>query len=154
EHSAAVLPADFAGPSAVEEPCPDEPPSRRRPGKRWAVTAAVAAATLAILALAPLAGHANPPDKLTRNPLAPLSANGALRATVPLRSAPSGVAVGSRSVCVAEPTAGLVVRVDPMRRVVAATIPTGTRPSRIVVVGGQVWVLDPADRTLSRIDPQ
>ena len=82
------------------------------------------------------------------------SGDGAVRATVPLRAPPADVAAGSGSVWVAEPDAGLVVRVDPARRTVTATIPVGTKPSRVVAAGGQVWVLDRDDRTLSRIDPQ
>jgi len=154
-HAAAVPPASFAEQAVPGEPSPGGTPGRRRHAKRWVVLAAGAAAAVAVSALVPLASHANAHEKLTGNLLALISpVNGALRATVPLRAAPTSVAAGSRSVWVAEPAAGLVARVDPARDVVAATIPAGTRPSRVIAAGGQVWVLDPADRTLSRIDPK
>ena len=129
-------------------------PPRGRRALRTASALAVAAA-LAALAIAPLVSHARIHRPWSGNLLALISpGDGLLQATVPLRAPPAGVAAGSGSLWVAEPTAGLVVRVDPRRRAVAATIPVGTRPSRVVAAGGQVWVLDPADRTLSRIDPQ
>ena len=137
------------------EPCPEGSPGRRRHGTRWAVLAAGAAVAVAVAAVAPLVGHANTRDKLHGNLLALISpSDGTLQATVPLRAPPTSVAAGSGSVWVAEPAAGLVVRVDPKRLVAVAAIPVGTHPSRIVAVGGQVWGLDPADRTLSRIDPK
>jgi ABC-type transport system substrate-binding protein/DNA-binding SARP family transcriptional activator len=155
QHGAGVPPADVAEPAALGEPLLDQTPRRRRHAKRWVAATAGAAAAVAVLALAPLAGHANAHDKLTGNTLALISpTNGAQRVTVSLRAPSTGVAAGSRAVWVAEPTAGLVVRIDPTRGAIAASIPAGTRPSRIVTAGGQVWVLDPADRTLSRIDPQ
>jgi ABC-type transport system substrate-binding protein/DNA-binding SARP family transcriptional activator/DNA-binding beta-propeller fold protein YncE len=155
QHSVAAQLADLATEPALAEPGQRESPIRRRRAKLWAGLVLGAAAATALVALVPTEGHANAHHKLTGNLLALISpANGALRATVPLRAGPADVTAGAGSLWVAEPTAGLVVRVDPTRDAVTATIPTGTRPSRIIVVGGQVWVLDPADRTLSRIDPQ
>jgi ABC-type transport system substrate-binding protein/DNA-binding SARP family transcriptional activator/streptogramin lyase len=128
-------------------------PPRGRRARRTAL--ALAAAALAAIAIAPLVIHPKAQGRRNGNLLALISpGNGSLQAAVPLRAPPAGVAAGSGSLWVTEPTVGLVVRVDPGRRAVTATIPVGTRPSRIVAAGGQVWVLDAADRTLSRIDPQ
>jgi ABC-type transport system substrate-binding protein/DNA-binding SARP family transcriptional activator len=144
--------------SPPARPAPGGParkaPKRGRRARLTALALAVAAALTAI-AIAPLVSHAKAHGRRNGNRLALISpGNGSLQATVPLRAPPASVAAGSGSMWVAEPTVGLVVRVDPRRRAVAGAIPVGTRPSRIVAAGGQVWVLDPADRTLSRIDPQ
>ncbi len=145
-----------ADPPAAFRPGPGTMP-RPRPRRRirWITLALGTAAALAALALVPLSRHGTAQTPLNGNLVALVSAsNGAVQATVPLRAPPASVATGAGSVWVAEPGAGLVVRIDPVRRAVEAAIPVGTRPTRVVAAGDQVWVLDQADRTLARIDPQ
>jgi ABC-type transport system substrate-binding protein/DNA-binding SARP family transcriptional activator/DNA-binding beta-propeller fold protein YncE len=148
-------PASPAGKAAPAGSRPGAPLPTLRRRARWAALALGAGVVVAALAVVALSSPAGGHVSLRGNLLALISpANGALRATVPLRAPPADVADASGAVWVAEPAAGLVVRVEPARGAVAAIIPAGTRPSRIIAASGQVWVLDPADQTLSRIDPQ
>ena len=148
-------PASPGKEAAPGGPGPEATPRRSRRRRARSAVVALGLGTLAVVAIAPLLGHAKARGSPTGNLLALVSpGDGALRATVPLRAPPTDVAAGSGSVWVAEADAGLVVRVDPTQRAVTATIPVGTHPSRIVTAPGQIWVLDSADQTLSRIDPQ
>jgi len=105
--------------------------------------------------MVPLSSPAKAHAPANGNFLALISpSDGAIRTTVPLQAAPVSAAAGSGSLWVAEPSSGLVLRLNLGQRAVTAAIPVGTDPSRIIAADGQVWVLDPADRTLSRIDPQ
>jgi len=150
-----TAPADASPDEAAPPPDPAPMPHRRpRRARRIALVLGTAGA-LAAVVLVPLSRHGTAPVSLNANLLAFVSSgDGAVQATVPLRAPPADVAAGSGSVWVAEPDAGLVVRVNPSRRTVAATIPVGTKPSRVVAAGGQIWVLDRDDRTLARIDPR
>jgi streptogramin lyase len=124
---------------------------RRR--ARWIACAVLIAGAL-VAAIAPQFGSKSRPSSPTGNLLALVSPdNGRPTAIVPLRAAPTDVALGFGSLWVTEPDIGAVVRIDIGRRAAIATIPVGTRPSRIIAVAGHVWVLDPVDRSLSRIDP-
>ena len=138
------------------------PPASGQRGRvrRWA-TVTVAAATVAFVAFL-VAATMGPEGKRTLQVGRSLAgdgvalvspANGAIKATVALRAAPSDIVAGFGSLWVTEPTAGDVVRIDPSAHRILATIPLGARPSRIVVGGGAVWVLDPVSRTVSAIDP-
>jgi ABC-type transport system substrate-binding protein/DNA-binding SARP family transcriptional activator/streptogramin lyase len=145
-----------ADPPAASRPGPETTP-RPRPRRRIRrITLALGtAAALAALALVPLSRHETAQTPLNGNLVALVSASdGAVQATVPLQAPPAGLAAGAGSVWVAEPGAGVVARIDPVRRAVEATIPVGTRPTHVVASGCQVWVLDQSDRTLARIDPQ
>jgi ABC-type transport system substrate-binding protein/DNA-binding SARP family transcriptional activator len=138
--------APHPGPGAAPHPHP-----RRR--IRQITLALGTAAALAALTLLPLSRLPAPPTPLNGNLVALVSASdGAVQATVPLPAPPAGVAVAAGSVWAAEPGAGVVARIDPVRHAVEATIPVGVRPGRVVAAGGQVWVLDLTDRTLARID--
>ena len=150
-----MAPADASPNEAAPQPAPAPIPHRRpRRARRIALVLGTVGA-LAAVVLVPLSRHRTAPVSLNANLLAFVSSgDGAVQATVPLRTPPGDVAAGSGSVWVAEPDAGLVVRVNPSRRTVAATIPVGTKPSRVVAAGGQIWVLDRDDRTLARIDPR
>jgi ABC-type transport system substrate-binding protein/DNA-binding SARP family transcriptional activator/DNA-binding beta-propeller fold protein YncE len=78
--------------------------------------------------------------------------SGAVLATVPLSARPADLTTGADSVWVAEPAAGMVVRINPERRAVMAAIPVGQRPLRLAASGEQVWVADGRARTISRVD--
>ena len=112
-------------------------------------------AILVAMRMTPDRDHALRPGRsLTGNGVALLStADGAIRATVPLRAAPSDMMAGFGSLWVTERLAGDVVRIDADTHRVLARIPVGARPSRIVAGGRAVWVLDPVSHTASAIDP-
>jgi ABC-type transport system substrate-binding protein/DNA-binding SARP family transcriptional activator len=133
---------------------------RRGRVRRWTAVA-VAFATVALVAFL-VAATIGPASEralqrgrsLAGDGVALISpADGAIKATVALRAAPSDMVAGFGSLWVAEAPAGDVVRIDPKAHRILATIPLGTRPKRIVVGGGAVWVLDPVSRTVSAIDP-
>jgi ABC-type transport system substrate-binding protein/DNA-binding SARP family transcriptional activator len=147
---------------SVPAPAPAPAPASGARGRvrRWA-TAGVAIATLALVAFL-LADAMRPEGKrtlqlgrsLAGDGVALVSpADGAIKATVALRAAPSDMVAGFGSLWVTEAAAGDVLRIDPAAHRIAATIPLGASPTRIVVGGGAVWVLDPASRTVSAIDP-
>ena len=153
-------PAANDGPVVVA-PSVRAPASDRRGRVRRRVTAAIAVATVALVAFL-VAATMGPEGKRTLQPGRSLAgdgvalvspADGAIKATVALRAAPSDMVAGFGSLWVTEAPAGDVVRIDPSAHRILATIPLGARPSRIVVGGGSVWVLDPVSRTVSAIDP-
>ena len=137
------------------------PASGRRGRVRRRVTVAVAVATAALVAFLAAATMApegertlRPGRSLAGDGVALVSpADGAIKATVALRAAPTDMVAGFGSLWVTEALAGDVVRIDPSTHRVLARIPLGARPSRIVAGGGAVWVLDPVSRTVSAIDP-
>ena len=128
---------------------------RRRTIVAVAVATGALVAILVAMRMTPDRDHALRPGRsLTGNGVALLStADGAIRATVPLRAAPSDMMAGFGSLWVTERLAGDVVRIDPDTHRVLARIPVGARPSRIVAGGRAVWVLDPVSHTASAIDP-
>lgn len=153
-------------PVATDEPAIIAPAarasaSRRRGRVRRRAAVALAAASVALVAflavprMAPERAHAPRLGRsLAGDGVALISAaDGALKATVPLRAAPSGMVAGLGSLWVTEALAGDVVRIDPKAHRVLARIPLGARPSRISAGGGAVWVLDPVNHTVSAIDP-
>jgi ABC-type transport system substrate-binding protein/DNA-binding SARP family transcriptional activator len=135
-------------------------PGRRRRVRRWA-TAGVAVAIATIAAFLVTAALGPESDRalqlgrsLAGDGVALVSpADGAIKATVALRAAPSDMAAGFGSLWVTQASAGEVVRIDPGGHLIVATIPVGAGPSRVVAGGGEVWVLDPVGRTVSAIDP-
>jgi ABC-type transport system substrate-binding protein/DNA-binding SARP family transcriptional activator/streptogramin lyase len=147
--------------SVLDAPIVRAPPSaRRRRVRRWAA-AAVAIAAVALVALL-VAGTIGPEGERTLRPARPLAgdgvalvspADGAIKATVALRAAPSDMVAGFGSLWVSEARVGDVVRIDPSAHRVLATIPLGARPTRMAVGDGAVWVLDPVSRAVSAIDP-
>jgi peptide/nickel transport system substrate-binding protein len=64
----------------------------------------------------------------------------AVRATIPVGSAPTGVALGAGSVWVANSGDGTVTRIDPSTDKPLATITVGGSPQAIAVAGGRAWV--------------
>ena len=151
-----IAPPTDVPPDQATAPRPGAAPHPRPHRRIRQITLALGtAAALAALSLLPLSRHESAPTPLNGNLVALVSASdGALQATVPLAAPPAGVAAAAGSVWVAEPSAGVVARIDPVRHAVEATIPVGARPGRVVAAGGRVWVLDRIDRTLARIDPR
>jgi ABC-type transport system substrate-binding protein/DNA-binding SARP family transcriptional activator len=148
----------------VAENAPRTPPrqpvartglSGHRPRLRLAaVVAVIAAAVTALAFVVGLGTTHRPPLVLAGNSLALLGPDdGDLRAVVGLAASPGDTAAAFGSVWVAEPGAGVTVRVDQRSRTVVATIPVGRRPGRIIASAGSLWVADALDGTLSRIDP-
>jgi YVTN family beta-propeller protein len=77
-----------------------------------------------------------------------------VRATIPLPSAPTGLAVAAGSIWVSGGTAGTVFRIDPATGSVADAISVGRGADHVGSTGGYVWVSNSGDRTVSRIDPR
>ena len=157
----AADPRVVADEPAIVAPSARAPAFGRRDRIRRRAVVAVAVATVALVVIlaatgmAPDRDHALRPGRsLSGNGVALLSsADGAIRATVPLRAAPSDMMAGFGSLWVTEGRAGDVVRIDPNTHRVLARIPLGVTPSRIVAGAGAVWVLDPVSHTASAIDP-
>ena len=145
----------------VVAPSVRAPAFDRRGRVRRRVTVAIAVATAALVAfltaatMAPEGERTLPPGRsLAGDGVALVSpADGAIKATVALRAAPTDMVAGFGSLWVTEALAGDVVRIDPSAHRVLARIPLGARPSRIVAGGRAVWVLDPVSHTVSAIDP-
>jgi ABC-type transport system substrate-binding protein/DNA-binding SARP family transcriptional activator len=145
----------------VVAPSVRAPAFDRRGRVRRRVTVAIAVATAALIAFlvaaatAPEGGRALRPGRTLAGDGVALvfPADGAIKATVALRAAPTDMVAGFGSLWVTEALAGDVVRIDPLAHRVLARIPLGARPSRIVAGGGALWVLDPVSHTVSAIDP-
>ena len=78
---------------------------------------------------------------------------GAIRAEVPVDTAPTSIAYGEGALWVTNANDGTVSRIDPLTRTVRQTITVGSSPSGIAVGGGAVWAANHLDGTVSRIDP-
>ena len=171
QDAALDLPESMSSRPSGEPAADDEPvvvaPSVRAPasGRRRLVgrraTLAIAVATAALVAFL-VAATMGPEGERTlplRRSLAGdgvalvSPADGAIKATVVLRAAPSDMVAAFGSLWVTEALGGDVVRIDPSAHRILARIPLGARPSRIVAGGGAVWVLDPVSRTVSAIEP-
>jgi YVTN family beta-propeller protein len=79
--------------------------------------------------------------------------NGSISATVPVGSAPNGVAAGDGAIWVANTDDNSVTRVDPSTNTPRQTIPVGGSPAGVAVSPGAVWVANGADGTVSWISP-
>jgi peptide/nickel transport system substrate-binding protein len=154
-------PAANGGPMVVA-PSVRAPAFDRRGRVRWRVAVAIVVATAALVAFLAATAAMAPEGERTLRPGRSLAgdgvalvspADGAIRATVALRAAPSDMVAGFGSLWVTEALAGDVVRIDSTAHRVLARIPLGAGPSRIVAGGGAVWVLDRVNRTVSSIDP-
>jgi YVTN family beta-propeller protein len=130
-----------------------------RPIGRHRLLAAVGAAVLLALVLAAVVMAARG-GRTTRPPGIPgdavgaiTPAGGAIRAVVPLGTAPSVLAAGDGAVWVANYNQGTVSRIDAATRAVVETIPVGNAPSGVTVGAGAVWVTNNDGESVSRIDP-
>ncbi|MDQ3778000.1 MAG: YncE family protein [Actinomycetota bacterium] len=72
---------------------------------------------------------------------------------VALGPAPSGIAVGARSVWIGDSIEGTVRRIDALRRRTIATIRVGRQPYALTFAAGSVWVTNADSGTVSRVDP-
>jgi YVTN family beta-propeller protein len=71
---------------------------------------------------------------------------------IPVGRGPSAIAVGKRSVWVANALDGTVKSIDPATSAVITTIPVGSTPTAIATAGDSVWVASGGDGTVVRID--
>jgi YVTN family beta-propeller protein len=79
--------------------------------------------------------------------------SGAIRAGIPVGSAPNGVGAGDGAIWVTNTDDNSVSRIDPSTKDVRQTISVGGSPAGIAVSPGAVWVANSSDGTVSRIDP-
>ena len=79
--------------------------------------------------------------------------SGHRRATIPLTSAPFGVAYGAGSVWVTSPSDDSLIRVDSTSRRAGQAIQVGGGPTAVAFGRGSVWVANGLDSTVSRVDP-
>ena len=132
-----------------------------RPGNRrrqpWAVLGAVALlATASITAVVALGSGATG----TSSAIMPNGAGavdpvtGRVAASVPVGSAPGGIAAGAGSIWVTNGADGTVTRIDPSGPHVQQTLVVGSLPAGIVYGAGAVWVANALDGSVSRIDPR
>jgi peptide/nickel transport system substrate-binding protein len=116
-----------------------------------------AANTLLILASALLIAVGSGGASTTRiapNSLGVISLrSAAVRASIPVRAAPTGVAVGYGAVWMTSSVAGTVSRIDIATHSVTP-IPVGVDPTGIAVGAGGVWVANSGSSSVSKIDPQ
>jgi DNA-binding SARP family transcriptional activator len=133
----------------TQDPSLDLPDDRllaapRRRSRLWTTGAAlaVAAATIAGIALFGRSGGSTAPSTLTANSVAVIdAARNALVANFRLPTRPAGVAYGSGSVWVAMQDDNTVLRVQPDTLALEKTIGLSAQPSQIAAAGDYVWVL-------------
>lgn len=75
------------------------------------------------------------------------------RAAVSLGSPPAAIALGFGSAWAADPSDGIVERIDLAQHTVADRIPVGGTPGVIAVGGGSVWTASVPGDSVVRIDP-
>ncbi len=74
--------------------------------------------------------------------------------TIPVGNGPSAIAVGERSVWVADTPDNKVQAIDPTTNSGRTTIDVGRSPTALAVGAGGVWVANSGDGTVTRIDPR
>ena len=75
-------------------------------------------------------------------------------ASVPVGSAPGGIATGAGSIWVTNGADGTVTRIDPHGPHVDQTLVVGSFPAGVAYGAGAVWVANALDGSVSRIDPR
>jgi YVTN family beta-propeller protein len=129
-------------------------PPRRRP---WRVLAAVAllAAASVTAGVALTSGEASPRSAIMADGAGAVDpATGHVAASVPVGSAPAGIATGAGSIWVTNGADGTVTRIDPHGPHVEQTLVVGSLPAGVGYGAGAVWVANALDGSVSRIDPQ
>ncbi len=129
-------------------------PPRRRP---WPVLAAVAllAAASVTAGVALTSGEASPRSAIMADGAGAVDpATGHVAASVPVGSAPAGIATGAGSIWVTNGADGTVTRIDPHGPHVEQTLVVGSLPAGVGYGAGAVWVANALDGSVSRIDPQ
>jgi YVTN family beta-propeller protein len=147
------LPAGPGTPPRSPAAAPPDPP-RRRP---WPVLAAVAllAAASTIAGVALTSDGAGTRSTIVADGAGPVDpATGHVAASVPVGSAPGGIAAGAGSIWVTNGADGTVTRIDPNGSHVEQTLVVGSLPAGIGYGAKAVWVANALDGSVSRIDPQ
>ena len=129
------------------------------PRRRWTrPVLAAAAVLLAVAVIAVLALAGGGPG--SRRAIAADGAGvldlvtGRVAASVPVGSAPAGIAAGAGSVWVTNGADGTVTRIDPHGPHVEQTLPVGSSPAGVAYGAGAIWVANALDGSISRIDPR
>jgi YVTN family beta-propeller protein len=129
-------------------------PRRRRPRTALAAAAVLlVGAVIAVLALAG-GGPGSPPVIVADGVGALDLVSGRVAASVPVGSAPAGIAAGAGSVWVTNGADATVTRIDPHGPHVEQTLPVGGSPAGLAYGAGAVWVANALDGSVSRIDPR
>ena len=142
-------------------PQPPSPAAAPPPVPRWRrprlVLAAVAllAAASAIAVVALTGGEAGARRAIMADGVGALDpVTGQVAASVPVGSAPAGIAAGAGSIWVTNGADGTVTRIDPHGPHVDQTLIVGSSPAGVTYGAGAVWVANALDGSVSRIDPR
>jgi YVTN family beta-propeller protein len=142
-------------------PQPPSPAAAPPPVPRWRrprlVLAAVAllAAASAIAVVAFTGGEAGTRRAIMADGVGSLDpVTGQVAASVPVGSAPAGIAAGAGSIWVTNGADGTVTRVDPYGPHIDQTLIVGSSPAGVTYGAGAVWVANALDGSVSRIDPR
>jgi YVTN family beta-propeller protein len=129
-------------------------PQRRRPWPVLAAVALVAAASI-ITGVAFTSGEVSTHSQIMADGAGAVDrVTGQVAASVPVGSAPGGIAAGAGSIWVTNGADGTVTRIDPNGSHVEQTLLVGSLPAGISYGAGAVWVANALDGSVSRIDPQ
>src|SRR6185437_220491 len=133
---------------------PPPVPRWRRPGLVLAAVALLAAAS-AIAVVALTGGEAGARRAIMADGAGALDpVTGQVAASVPVGSAPAGIAAGADSIWVTNGADGTVTRIDPHGPHVDQTLIVGSSPAGVTYGAGAVWVANALDGSVSRIDPR
>ena len=133
---------------------PRSGPRRRRPRSALAAAAVLLAAAV-IAALALTGGSTGSRRAIAADGAGALDlVTGQVAASVPVGSAPAGIAAGAGSVWVTNGADGTVTRIDPHGPHVEQTLPVGGSPAGLAYGAGAVWAANALDGSVSRIDPR
>ena len=142
-------------------PQPPSPAAAPPPVPRWRrprlVLAAVAllAAASAIAVVVLTGGEAGARRAIMADGVGALDpVTGQVAASVPVGSAPAGIAAGAGSIWVTNGADGTVTRIDPHGPHVDQTLIVGSSPAGVTYGAGAVWVANALDGSVSRIDPR
>jgi YVTN family beta-propeller protein len=129
-------------------------PQRRRTWPILTAAALVAAASI-ITGVALTSGEASRHSAIMADgagAVDPLT--GHVAASVPVGSAPGGIAAGAGRIWVTNGADGTVTEIDPNSSHVEQTLVVGSLPAGIGFAAGAVWVANALDGSVSRIDPK
>jgi YVTN family beta-propeller protein len=132
---------------------------RRGHGRRWAVGLALTAVVVTAGIGAGMRHGDGRPSRAVGAPVAPdrfLELNptsATVVADTALGDDPAAMAVAGKSVWLAEPSAGEIVRVDRVSHRIVEQIAVSGSPGALAIGGGSVWVAGVPGGTVTRIDP-
>ena len=131
-------------------------PAARRRSRRWLIVAVAlaitAAGTAAILALLTNAPPRTSSGASTERLLRLDARSGRVESTSPLPGATASIAVGGRSLWVADTTEEELLRADAGTGATTDRVPLGTQPGEIALTKSSVWVSSATAPTVTRID--